>query len=109
MDVVLLERVLHDLEVVAPACADCVADQDVHVPGSQRPQSVAQLHRDEHREARRESRTLRVRDSCALPARLAPRAAPLAAPMEEPELPLAELPLHVEQVSVLAKIVRTMR
>src|SRR5262245_48970783 len=39
----------------------------------------------------------------------APRAASFATPVKEPELSLTELPLHVEQVSVLAKTVRTIR
>src|SRR5262245_58050674 len=97
VDVRLLERVLDDPEVLAPARGDGGADQRVRVPRSQRAQSVAQLHRHEHREARRESRALRVRDSCALSGGLAPRAAPLAAPADEPKLFLADLLLHADK------------
>src|SRR5262245_40594051 len=97
-------EVLDDPEVLAPAGRDGGANDRVRLFGSQGLQALAQLHRHEHREARWEPGSLRVRDSRTLTLRLATRAPALPAPVDEAELLLADLLLHAQQGTSLARM-----
>src|SRR6185503_1916481 len=100
MEMVRLHGVLHDAELLLGARRERFLQRRLRILGSQRRQTIPEPHRDEHRKARGELRSRRVRHSRPFPLRLAPRPTPLAAPVGEPELSLTCFGLHASKERV---------